>query len=108
MIITFDEARDDGWLNRCLMCSLTNEAIESGREKREFDVKLLVNGIELEPKLLGDLLKNVEKYIDNEAKELANEKLKTSLLKVRKLEEMIDEVCYKIRDEFEVEIPTNE
>lgn len=106
MIISFEDTLNKkDWLHSCLLNSLTGEAVESGKEKMEYNVKLLVNGIELEPTHLNELLLNIEKYIDREAKELAEAKLQAILNKAAKLNEMIDDVCAKVRDEFDVVIP---
>jgi hypothetical protein len=84
------------------MNSLTGECIESGREKQQYEVKLLVNGIELEPKLLEDLILNVVKHIDIEALKVADDKLKDALHDVEDLNDIIKEVSYKIRDKFDI------
>jgi hypothetical protein len=103
MIITWKSLiNENSWLNKCIMDSLTNECIESGREKTQYEVKLLVNDIELEPKVLEDLITNVVKYIEKEAVSLADEKLKDVLVRADKLQEIVNEACYKIRDEFNI------
>lgn len=109
MKITFDDtvsAKD--WLHRCLLGSLTQEAIESGMETREYEVKLLVNGIELEPKLLNDLILNVEKYIDLEALTVFNkryeEKAETLRCELDKLEGIIKEAQENIASKYNIEI----
>lgn len=103
MIITWQSLLyENTWLNKCIMDSLTNECIESGREKTQYEVKLLVNGIELEPKLLDDLISNVAKYIDSEALKVADDKLKEALNEVECLNDIIKDVTYKIRDKFDI------
>jgi hypothetical protein len=107
MKITFDDTinkRD--WLHSCLLSSLTTEAINSGIETRSYEVKLLVNGIELEPTHLNDLLTNVEKHIDNEAKTLFyktyTEPAERLRLKMNRLEDIIKEAKDKIINEFNI------
>lgn len=107
MKITFDDTiNKKDWLHRCLLSSLTDEAIHSGIETRSYEVKLLVNGIELEPKTLDDLLTNVEKYIDSEAKALFEktytEPAERLRLKMNKLEDIIKDAKDKIIEEFEI------
>jgi hypothetical protein len=103
MIITWKSLLNENtWLNACIMDSLTNECIESGCEKKQYEVKLLVNGIEIEPKLLEKLILNVVKYIDSEALKVADEKLKDALHDVELLNDIIKEVTYKIRDKYEI------
>jgi hypothetical protein len=108
MKITFDDtiAKKD-WLHRCLLASLTSEAIDSGKENREYEVKLLVNGIELEPIHLEYLLSNVEKHIDDEAKILYDktfsEPSERLRLKMQKLESAIEKAKQDIIDEFNIE-----
>lgn len=105
MKISFqDTISKQDWLHSCLLNSLTAEAIDSGKEKQEYDVMLLVNGIQLEPTTLEYLLSNIEKHIDNEAKALAEQKLQDILFKTKRLDEIVNEACKKIRDEFGIEI----
>ena len=104
MKITFDETLSrNEWLHRELMNSLTGEVITKASEDRFYEVKLLVNGIELEPQLFNKIVNNIEKYIDEQAKLLVREKLVEAENKIRKLSEMIDEVSYKIIEEFNLD-----
>lgn len=103
MIITFEDTiQKDDWLHRCLLSSLTKEAMDSGRETKSYEVKLLVNGIELEPKVLEDLLNNVEKYIDREAAVLADRRFKEVSTKTEELQEVIEDAIEKIREKYNV------
>lgn len=108
MKITFDETvQADTWLTRELLNSLNNEAIQSGTEKREYEVMLSVNGILLEPKLLQDLLANTEKHIDQEAAILSNKILNDTMepvrFKMQELEEIIEQAKDKVRQQFNIE-----
>ena len=104
MKITFDETLSrNEWLHRELMNSLTGEVITKASEDRFYEVKLLVNGIELEPQLFNKIVNNIEKYIDEQAKLLVREKLVEAENKIRKLSELIDEVSYKIIEEFNLD-----
>jgi hypothetical protein len=104
MKITFEEALSrKEWLHTELMNSLTGDLITQASEDRFYDVKLLVNGIELEPQLFNKIVNNIEKYIDEQAKSLVREKLEEAENKVRRLSELFDEVAYKIKDEFNLD-----
>lgn len=103
MRITFDDTvNKKDWLHRCLLSSLTAEAIDSGMPERAYEVKLLVNNLELEPHILKDLIENIEKHIDNEAKLLADNILTEALEKARKLESLVEIAGEKIREEFNI------
>ncbi len=107
MKITFDDTiNKTDWLHRCLLGSLSTEAIDSGRLDRSYEVKLLVNGIELEPTLLNDLISNIEKYVDREALSLYERKFaeQVELMreKTNQLTDMIDEAQYKIKEQFNI------
>ena len=107
-IISSIRGEERNWLHECLLGSLTKEAMDSGLQKDGdyfFDVKLLVNEIEVEPKLLHDLISEIYKVIERNAIRIAEEKLRDSLSRADKLSSMIDEACQKIRDEFKLENP---
>jgi len=101
MKITFEEALSrKEWLHTELMYSLTNNLITQARGDGFFDVKLLVNGIELEPQVFNKMVNNIENYINEQAKSLVRNKLEEAENKVRKLSEMFDAVADKIKDEL--------
>jgi len=108
MKITFDETvQADTWLTRELLNSLSHEAIQSGTEKREYEVMISVNGILLEPKLLQELLANTVKYIDQEAAILSSKMLNSTMEPVRhkmqELEEIIEQAKDKVRQQFNID-----
>ena len=79
-----------------ILTSLTHETIHSenrGDDGYIYDVKLLVNGIAIEPQLLTRLLEKIESYIDKEAKALISDKITTSIDNFEsKLLDILDEV----------------
>jgi len=99
-----DIVRNPEWLQREILNSITTELINEGHKTGEVDVKLLINGVELEPMLLTTIFNKLEEYIDAEAKVLSdatiNEKMEEAEQKLRKLTDMFDEVASKIKDEF--------
>ena len=108
MKITFQEVvgRKE-WIHRELLHSLTGDIINKAIDDQYYDVKLLVNGIELEPVLFNNIMDHVEKFIDSEAKNLVNEKLEIADNKSRRLQELINDAIYKIREEFDL-LPDND
>ena len=96
------------WLHSEILSSVSDEALMKGSAKGEYDVKLIIEGIEHEPTVLKSIIEKIEDHIDREAELLANRKLKEALAKVDRLGEIIDEVAYKIRDEFNINDPENE
>ena len=103
MKITFkDVLSKQEWLHIELMNSLTGDVIVKASNDRFYEVKLLVNGIELEPKFFNDLVNNIGKYIDAEAEKLAAEKIAKISERQNILLNVIDEAIYKIKDEFNI------
>lgn len=103
MKITFkDVLSKQEWLHKELMNSLTGDVIVKASNDRFYEVKLLVNGIELEPKFFNDLVNNIGKYIDAEAEKLAAEKIAKISERQNILLNVIDEAIYKIKDEFNI------
>jgi hypothetical protein len=104
MKITFEEvlSRKD-WLHAEMLRSLTFDLITQASEDRFYDVKLLVNGVELEPQLFNTLVDNIEKYIDEQAKALVREKLEEAENKVKKLSEFFDAAVEKIKEDFDLD-----
>ena len=104
MKITFEETLSrKEWLHKELMESLTGDIITKASEDQFYDVKLLVNGVELEPAFYNKLVNNIEKYIDAEAKGLVRQKLEEAQEKSRKLSELIDAAKNSIIDEFNLD-----
>jgi len=108
MKITFQEilGRKE-WIHRELLHSLTGDLITKAAEDQFYDVKLLVNGVELEPDLFNNVMDHVEKFILSEARNIVNEKLEIADNKSMRLQELINDAIYKIRDEFEL-LPNND
>lgn len=107
MKITFQEVLGrKEWIHEVLLNSLTGEIIAKAAKDQYYDVKLLVNDIELEPTLFNQIMNNVEKFIDTEVRNLISEKLEIADNKTRRLQELINEAIEKIRDEFE--LPNND
>jgi len=102
MKFKFDEllGRTGSNLYHCIMGSLTGPMIDDAQEKREFDIKLVVNGVDCEPTLLGDLLDNIEKHVENAGRAYAREKLNSALQKANNLEETVEDAIYEIKSEF--------
>ncbi len=63
-----------------------------------YEIKLLINGVEKEPKLLNDLLNNIESYIDKEAKFLLKEKYEELNNSAQTIQELIDKAILKLND----------
>lgn len=104
MKITFEEVLSSKtWIASELLSSLSYEIIDTAINDQFYDVKLLVNGIQLEPKLFNDIMNNVEKYIDSEARKIVLEKLEKAEYKTRRLDELISDACEKIKLEFDLE-----
>ena len=104
MKITFEETLSrKEWLHKELMASLTGDIISKAREDQFYDVKLLVNGVELEPNFYNKLVNNICKYIDAEAKSLVLQKLEEVEKKSKKLSELIESAKNSIINEFNLD-----
>jgi len=107
MIITYEEIlHNKTWLNQEILQSLTQEVFDKAKEQKQYDIKLLVNGIELEPKFLTDLINNIEKYVNRQAEDIVEERLSTALNKAKDLTELIDVFSDKIRELYFNELKT--
>lgn len=103
MKITFEEVLSEKeWLHKELMNSLTSDIITKAMEDRFYDVKLMINGEEVEPKLYNDIITNIDKYISEEAKLIVRDKLEEAFIKSNRLNEIINDVSEKIIDEFDL------
>ena len=103
MKVTFQEVLSrKTWLQKEMLNSLTGDIITKASEDQFYDVKLVINGVEIEPKIFNDIMNGIEKYIDAEAKELVKIKLEKAEYKVRKLDELISDASDKIREEFDL------
>lgn len=101
MKITFKDALSTKeWIHRELMNSLTGDIIEKAMEDEFYDVKLLVNGVELEPKFYNDILNNIESYIKNQAEQIIETKLSKIKSKLAKLDEIVDDSINNISDQL--------
>lgn len=104
MKVTFEETTSrKEWLHKELLNSLTPEVIDKAMEDRFYDVKLLVNGIELEPSFYNSLVSGIEKYVEKEAAELLKAKFELVKEKTQKLSDIVDSCI----DTLMEEIPRN-
>lgn len=103
MKITFEELlKDKTWLHSEILNSLDDETVLNATKDGYYDVKLLINGREFEPKLFNKILNNIEKCVELEGKKLIDDKLQEADLKARKLEELVQEAADKIREAFDI------
>jgi len=103
MKVTFQEVLSrKTWLQKEMLNSLTGDIITKASEDQFYDVKLVINGVEIEPNIFNDIMNGIEKYIDAEAKEIVKIKLEKAEYKIRKLDELISEASDKIREEFDL------
>jgi mevalonate kinase len=101
MKITFEEvvSRKE-WIHKEILNSVTTDIINKAFEDQFYEVKILINGIELEPKFYNDLITNIDSYVDREAKNMIKEKLEEALNDAMKLNDLIEEASDKIREKF--------
>ena len=98
------EKKENKWLKSEILNSLTNEYWDKvDKSKKDLEITINVNGIELEPKFLIDLFDNIEKYVDREAKDILEDKFQEAKNKAWELTQMIDNVSANIISEFDVD-----
>jgi len=101
MIIPFDNIlKEENFIQSELLGSLSGEDIYDGQKKGEYDVKLVVNGRDVEPKLLNELVTNIEKYVELEAKAMLEEKFDDVLKDIAGLKEAVEELKENLDDRF--------
>lgn len=93
MKITFKELISRRrWLHTELFESLPMDILAKIAEDDSFDIKIVVNGIELEPKLFDDLVENIAVHVGNEAKREAREKFEEAMVSAGELQVILNEV----------------
>lgn len=103
MKITFQELLSDKqWLHTELLNSIPLDLVNKASKDMYYDVKLIVNGVELEPELYNKILQNVELYINDQAKQLVIEKLEDAEAKIQKLTQMLETAVENIKEEFDI------
>lgn len=81
MKITFEEAlARKTWLTKELMRSLNDECfnVKEALDKQEWDVKLVVNGVCVEPIWFNSIITKLEEHINTEAKILFEQYLENT------------------------------
>lgn len=103
MKITFQELLSDKkWLHAELLNSIPLDLVDKASKDMYYDVKLIVNGVELEPELYNKILQNVESYINDQAKQLVIEKLENAETKIQKLTQLLETTVENIKEEFDI------
>lgn len=102
MKITFDEVLSKSTpLENELMLSLTDKVFATHDPKtspREWDVKLFINGVEVEPVIYNSLFSHTEEWIEERAKDYLREKLDEADRSIRELTEYLEEAKANIID----------
>lgn len=93
------------WIHSEIFSSLNIDQINEIHEKDPsgYDVKLIINGIEVEPSIFNLIMNNVEKFIKKEAHEMINEKLSEASSQVNILHNLVAEAGDKIREQFDID-----
>lgn len=105
MKITFDQLTNTNrdWLCANIMDSVPREVIDKVMSERFFEIKLVINGVEVDPRRLNDIHANVERYIEERAKELIKEKLYEADLHANELAEIVKKAKRKICDDYDIQ-----
>lgn len=101
-IVTFAEnlSRKE-WINKELMASLTTEVFQNmDVKKQEFEVQLLVNGINVPLKWFNSIMTKFEEHINEEAKELFKNYIEDIDLEVQKFDDIIRDIKEDMTNKF--------
>ena len=105
MKITFKEAIGvNDLLHITLMNCLTAEVINSARETEEYDVKLVVNGFDLDPTTLNLFQEKAEEWIETEAKKIAAEKFHEASKAAEDFAKMVNDIKYSLIEKYGVDV----
>lgn len=103
MKITFEEVLSEkDWLTKELLNSLPSDIVKDSIEKRYYDVKLNINGIDVEPHLFNYIMNNIEKVVEDRAKEMILDKFDVVESKLSNLSHLFDLVRGKIAEDFNI------
>lgn len=87
------------FLHQEILSSLKDEHFKDlDPNANEWDVKLVINGIECEPFLLNDIWNNLEKYVDREAKLLLANKYEEVQSKIRNIDNQLSDIISNLED----------
>ncbi len=101
MKITFEEVLSKStWLQHELLSSLTTESFKKVGEDRFWNVKLVINDVEVEPIIFNELMGKIEDFIDGEAKKLVNEKYEKVIEQAQELEKLLTDLKENVNDKL--------
>lgn len=105
MKITFDEvlSRNEP-IQRELLNSLPLDIVEKAMDDGFYNIKILINGIEVEPKIFNDIMNRLEERIQSEAKSYVQNKLQEAENEAHKLQQMVKDVQFKIMETYQLDI----
>ena len=104
MRISFREALSrKEWLHKELMQSLNGETIAKAIEDQYFDVKLLVNGVEIEPSFYNNLIDKIDEHIENAAKAKIIQNLEKAIAAAYELNELVEKAKANIINQFKLD-----
>jgi len=101
MKITFEEILSKHeWIHRELLNTLDAETIFKAEQEQFYDIKILINGKEFEPKFFNRIMLSMEKHIENAALTLLSEKLSDAEQEAENFLEKIKEMKDNMLDSF--------
>ena len=104
MKVKFEDLKQGhSWVHDELFSSMSSEVINKAHEVGEFDIKLVVNGIDIDPKLLNYVINNIEEIVDNKAKQLVLDKLDDAENEAYKLLETVREARSEIIEQYKLD-----
>jgi len=107
------ESTKEIWISREIMRSISpiiSGILPSSTSTRdiELDIGLVINGREVEPLLLGDILRNLASHVDREAERLTKERLKELDMKYSEFfSDAVELIKEKVGEELNLSIDNN-
>jgi ribosome biogenesis GTPase A len=91
-------------LHIALMNCLTPEVIDSAREKEEYEVRLVVNGVDLDPTTLNLFQDKAEEWVETRAKEIAAEKFHEAAKAAEDFSKMVNDIKFALIEKYGVDV----
>lgn len=100
MKILTKELGNNTWLKYELLSSIDHKLIEKISINKEFEVKILIDGVEHEPVILQKIFDNITSYIENEGKKIAANKYIEAFEEVERFKEDLTNVVTQFKEKI--------
>lgn len=112
MVVTLDDfkqnhmSKERDWLVSEVLNSLPEDVAQNVRITGQVNVELVIDGVKVDPKLLGSVYSNLERYIEEQAEYIMKQKMEAMEERMYKimhpLEDAAKAAVEKIKEEFNI------